>query len=46
MDGEKIEMCLNNLISNAFKYTNNGGHVVLTVTDMADRVVFRLRTTV
>ena len=43
MDGEKIEMCLNNLISNAFKYTNNGGHVVLTVTDMADRVVFSVK---
>lgn len=43
MDGEKIEMCLNNLISNAYKYTNNGGHVVLTVTDCADRVVFSVK---
>lgn len=43
MDGEKIEMCLNNLISNAYKYTNKGGHVVLTVTDCADRVVFSVK---
>ena len=43
MDGEKVEMCLNNLISNAYKYTNNGGHVVLTITDMPDRVVFSVK---
>ena len=43
MDGEKVEMCLNNLISNAYKYTNNGGHVVLTITDMPDRVVFAVK---
>ena len=43
MDGEKVEMCLNNLISNAYKYTNNGGHVVLTVSDMPDRVVFSVK---
>lgn len=43
MDGEKIEMCLNNLISNAYKYTNKGGHVVLTVTDSPDRVVFSVK---
>lgn len=43
MDGEKIEMCLNNLISNAYKYTNKGGHVVLTVTDYPDRVVFSVK---
>ena len=43
MDGEKVEMCLNNLISNAYKYTNNGGHVVLTISDMPDRVVFSVK---
>lgn len=43
MDGEKIEMCLNNLVSNAYKYTNEGGHVVLTVTDSPDRVVFSVK---
>lgn len=43
MDGEKVEMCLNNLISNAYKYTNNGGHVGLTITDMPDRVVFSVK---
>ena len=43
MDGEKIEMCLNNLISNAYKYTNKGGYVVLTVTDCPDRVVFSVK---
>lgn len=43
MDGEKVEMCLNNLISNAYKYTNNGGHVVLTISDMPDRVVFAVK---
>ena len=43
MDGEKVEMCLNNLISNAYKYTNNGGHVVLTITDIPDRVVFAVK---
>lgn len=43
MDVEKIEMCLNNLISNAYKYTNNGGHVVLSVIDKEDRVVFSVK---
>ena len=43
MDGEKIEMCLNNLVSNAYKYTNDGGHVTLSVRDCGDRVVFSVK---
>lgn len=39
-DKEKLEIILSNLVSNAFKYTNDGGHVALTVSDETDRVVF------
>lgn len=43
MDGEKIEMCINNLMSNAYKYTNANGHVTLSVEDNADYVVFSVK---
>ena len=39
-DAEKLEIILSNLVSNAFKYTKEGGHVELTVKGEADRVVF------
>ena len=31
IDAEKLEMILNNLVSNAFKYTDKHGHVVLNI---------------
>lgn len=31
VDAEKLEMILNNLVSNAFKYTDKQGHVVLNI---------------
>lgn len=43
MDGEKIEMCINNLMSNAYKYTNANGHVTLQVEDRGDQVVFSVK---
>ena len=30
-DTEKLEMIISNLVSNAFKYTKEGGHVTLTI---------------
>ncbi len=42
-DPDKIEMILSNLVSNAFKYTGEGGYVLLQVTDAPDRVVFSVK---
>lgn len=42
-DPEKLEMMLSNLVSNAFKYTKEGGHVVMTVAEESDRVVFSVK---
>lgn len=39
-DHEKLEMILNNLVSNAYKYTKDNGHITLTITDKTDSVVF------
>lgn len=39
-DQEKLETIITNLISNAFKYTNIGGKVELSVLEEPDRVVF------
>ncbi len=43
MDGEKIEMCINNLVSNAYKYTRPKGHVTLSLTETDDDVVFSVK---
>ncbi len=43
MDGEKMEICINNLVSNAYKYTNPKGHVTLSVTETDDDVVFSVK---
>lgn len=43
VDGEKIEMCINNLVSNAYKYTREKGHVILTLSDFPDRVMFSVK---
>lgn len=42
-DAEKLEIILSNLVSNAFKYTNEGGHVELIVADEPGRVVFSVK---
>lgn len=39
-DSEKIESILNNLVSNAFKYTKEGGFVKMTLSEDSDGVVF------
>ena len=39
-DPEKLELILSNLISNAFKYTSEGGRVVFTVDETENSVVF------
>lgn len=39
-DAEKLEIILTNLISNAFKYTKEGGTVTLTVRNREDAVCF------
>lgn len=43
VDPDKLESILSNLVSNAFKYTKEGGRVVLEVVDKADRVVFSVK---
>lgn len=42
-DLDKLETILTNLVSNAFKYTREGGAVSLAVTDSPDRVTFAVR---
>lgn len=42
-DPLKLELIISNLISNAFKYTKEGGRVLLAVSDERDRVVFTVR---
>lgn len=39
-DTLKLEMIISNLISNAFKYTEEGGRVLLTLAEDAGRVIF------
>ena len=43
IDGEKMEMCINNLVSNAYKYTKPNGHVTLSVTETDNDVVFSVK---
>lgn len=42
-DSLKLELIISNLITNAFKYTKNGGRVVMTLKDESDRVVFIIK---
>ena len=42
-DRRAIEQVLSNLLSNAARYTNEGGHVDLSVSAEADRVLLRVR---
>ena len=43
IDREKIEMCINNLISNAFKYTKRGGHITLALEQKPQAVVISVK---
>lgn len=43
IDREKVEMCINNLISNAYKYTKSNGHVALKIMERQDEVVFSVK---
>lgn len=42
-DAEKLEMIISNLISNAFKYTKEGGHVTLTIEEQDNEVWFSIK---
>ena len=42
-DPSKLEIILTNLVSNAFKYTNENGAVELIVEEEPDRVVFKVK---
>ena len=39
-DTEKLEMIISNLVSNAFKYTKEGGRVTLTIEEKDDEAIF------
>lgn len=42
-DPLKLELIISNLMTNAFKYTKEGGRVVFSVEDAADRVIFSVK---
>ncbi len=39
MDGEKLDRIMLNLISNAIKHTGRGGHIAITMTDEANKLL-------
>ena len=39
-DAEKLEIILTNLVSNAFKYTPEGGKVILVIDETSENVMF------
>jgi signal transduction histidine kinase len=45
LDIQKMETILTNLISNAIKYTNNGGEISLSVERVSDEVILTLKDT-
>jgi signal transduction histidine kinase/DNA-binding response OmpR family regulator len=42
-DAEKLEVILSNLVSNAFKYTKEGGNVYLSIEDQEENVQFSVK---
>lgn len=42
-DHEKLDLILSNLITNAYKYTKEGGHVTLEVKDSPDNVIIMVK---
>ena len=42
-DQERLDIILSNLVSNAYKYTKEGGHVELIVEDLADHVAITVK---
>jgi signal transduction histidine kinase/ligand-binding sensor domain-containing protein/DNA-binding NarL/FixJ family response regulator len=42
-DIEKLEMIISNLVSNAFKYTKEGGSVTLAIEEQDDKVLFSVK---
>ena len=42
-DAEKLELILSNLISNAFKYTAEGGKIILAISETNNNVIFKDR---
>ena len=45
LDGEKIKRVITNLVSNAFKFTSDGGAVVISVSKQDNHVKFLVRDT-
>lgn len=44
-DGEQLKKILNNLLSNAFKFTPSGGQVLVTLTDNIGQIIFKVSDT-
>lgn len=42
-DQERMDLILSNLISNAYKYTNEGGHVVLAIKDSPQDIIITVK---
>ncbi|MCC6607908.1 MAG: GAF domain-containing protein [Anaerolineae bacterium] len=45
LDGEKIKRVVTNLVSNAFKFTNDGGSIEISVSSLHDHVKFTVSDT-
>jgi signal transduction histidine kinase/DNA-binding response OmpR family regulator len=45
MDGDQLKKILNNLLSNAFKFTPDGGQVLVTVHDNPGQLIFKVADT-
>lgn len=45
LDGEQIKKIINNLLSNAFKFTPSGGQVLVTLTDHIGQIIFKVSDT-
>ncbi|REE00171.1 hybrid sensor histidine kinase/response regulator transcription factor [Marinoscillum furvescens] len=45
VDAEKLEIVMNNLFSNAFKYTPTGGRITVSLTEASDQVTVSVKDT-
>ncbi len=42
VDGDKLSMILNNLLSNAFKHTSSGGQILLSIDETESHIILRV----